>query len=172
MIQKLFSNAALNTFKKKNYKTQKDWEKRKKVNKKWFDKECIDLKKNVRNLGREKYRKHNDSLLKEKYHEKLKEYKKKCKPKRINSWHSTLSEVEKSLGDPNTFWKKWKNSNERDNSITLPEISGEKWFEHFKNLHTKTVTGLNRCLLTTETNIALSSLPLKTLKAGTVPALK
>ena len=48
------------------------------------------LKKSVRNLGREKYIKTDDSLLKVKYHEKLTEYKKKCKFKKYKFWENTL----------------------------------------------------------------------------------
>ena len=138
MIQQLFYNAAINAFKPKNAKSQKDWKKKKKSNKKWFDKECNDLKKNVRNLGRKKYNKPHESLLREKYHEKLKEYKRKCKSKKYNFWQNTLTEVEKSLGDPTTFWKKWKNLNESHTSISQPNITGDKWFDYFKNLHTET----------------------------------
>ena len=51
MIQKLFYNAALQTFKQKILKTQKDWKKKKKNGKKWFDTECNDLKKKCSEFG-------------------------------------------------------------------------------------------------------------------------
>ena len=47
MIQKSFSSAAFKTFEQRNLKAQKDWKKRKKNCKKWFDTECNNLKKNV-----------------------------------------------------------------------------------------------------------------------------
>ena len=112
MVQELFLNAALNTLEQKNLNKQKHRMNKRKITKKWFDNECNDLRKDVRRFGREKYRKSDDSLLREEYHEKLKEYKNKCKSKRNNFWQNTLMEVEKSLGDPNSFWKKWKNVNE------------------------------------------------------------
>ena len=140
MIQKLFSNAALQTFKQKILKTQKDWKKKKKNGKKWFDTECNDLKKSVRNLGREKYIKTGDSLLKVKYHEKLNEYKKKCKFKKYKFWENTSTERNNSLDDPINFWKKWKKLDECHTPVTQHNVTGEKWHDYFKNLHTETTT--------------------------------
>ena len=140
MIQKLFYNAALQTFKQKILKTQKDWKKKKKNGKKWFDTECNDLKKSVRNLGREKYIKTGDSLLKVKYHEKLNEYKKKCKFKKYKFWENTSTEINNSLDDPINFWKKWKKLDECHTPVTQHNVTGEKWHDYFKNLHTETTT--------------------------------
>ena len=67
----------------------------------------------------------------------VKEYKNKCKSKRYIFWQNTIGEVEKSLNDPNTFWKKWKCANEIEKSTSTPNIHGEKWYEFFKGLHSE-----------------------------------
>ena len=89
-------------------------------------------------MGREKHKKPEDSLLKEKYHEKLKEYKKNCKFKKCNFWENTLTEINNSLDDPINFWRKWKNLDECHTSTSQPNVTGEKWYDFFKNLHTET----------------------------------
>ena len=81
-IQNLYFNVAKKTLEQKGIKIENNWKKRKK-SKKWFDEECHKLKKDVRKTGREKHRRPNDNLLNTKYHEKLKEFKKKCKSKEI-----------------------------------------------------------------------------------------
>ena len=73
-IQNLYLKVAKMTLEEKGNKTQKNWKKRKK-SKKWFDVECHNLKKDVRKAGREKHERPNGTLLKTKYHEKLKSIK-------------------------------------------------------------------------------------------------
>ena len=48
-----------------------------------------------------------------------------------------LVDIENSLTDPNIFWKKWKNANEINITTPKPDITGENWYSHFKNLHTE-----------------------------------
>ena len=129
---------AKKTLEQKGGKVNKNWKIRNK-SKRWFDLECQELKKGVRTIGRKKIRKPNDNLLKKKYHEKLKEFKKKCKSKRNIFWQRNIREVEKSLADPNTFWKKWENVNETVTSPLIHTISGDKWYAHFKGLHAGTI---------------------------------
>ena len=68
-IQNLFTRAASHTCQVKT-PPNKNWKKRKK-SKKWFDKECFGLRRNVRVIGRQKINNPEDNLLKSKYHEKL-----------------------------------------------------------------------------------------------------
>ena len=79
-----------------------------KKSQKWFDKECFGLRRNVRVIGRQKLNNPEDNLLKSKHHEKLKEFKKKCKSKRYNFWKEKMDDMESVLNDPKTFWNKWK----------------------------------------------------------------
>ena len=75
--------------------------------------------------------------MRNKYHEKLKEYKYKCKSKRWLFWRSKFEAIEKSLGDSKLFWENWKNSGEVEHYPTYPNISGENWFNYFLKLHTE-----------------------------------
>ena len=133
-IQKLFISAAKQTLQAKVPFPEKNWKKRKK-SKKWFDKECVELKCYARKLGREKHKNPHDNLLKNKYHEKLREYKNKCKSKRYHFWQETVKEIESALNNPSTFWHKWKNASEIDVTPKCPNITGEGWYNHFSNLH-------------------------------------
>ncbi len=137
-IQKLYSKVAKTSLENKGNKNQMKGNKKRKT-KKWFDAECRNLKMQVRRAGREKHSRPNLNLLKTKYHEKLREYKMKCKSKRYLFWQNTIGEIEDSLEDPNNFWKKWKNASEFTSSTPQPNIHGEKWYSFFKRLHTETV---------------------------------
>ena len=72
---------AENVLTKNSKGKQSQWENKRK-GKKWFDGECQNSKPEVRKIGRDKYFNPNDNLLKTKYHQKLREYKSKCKSKR------------------------------------------------------------------------------------------
>ena len=106
-----------------------------KKSKKWFDKDCNILKEEVRDAGRGKHNKPHDNLLKVKYHEKLKEFKGKCRSKRFMFWQNKFNEIEASLKDPKMFWKKWKSASELDSQQRKSNITGDQWFSHFSNLH-------------------------------------
>lgn len=136
-IQNLFFKVAKTSLENKGNKNQIKGKNKKKT-KKWFDAECQNLKLEVRRVGREKHSRPNFNLLTTKYHEKLKEYKIKCKSKRNLFWRNTIGEIEESLGDPNKFWKKWKNASEFPTSTTQSNIHGNEWYSFFKGLHTET----------------------------------
>ena len=91
----------------------------------------------MRNLGRQKHDASKGNFLKNKYHEKLKEYKKKCRSKRFLFWQTKFKEIENSLGDSRMFWEKWKNASEEGPVSNKPEIVGKEWYNHFFNLHTE-----------------------------------
>ena len=114
----------------------KTWKKRKK-SKKWFDKECQELKYEASKMARKKHENPKENLLKKQYHHKLKEYKSKCKSKRYLFWQNTFKNVEESLNDPKSFWKKWRNANELEYQPKVPDITGDEWYNHFSNLHTE-----------------------------------
>jgi hypothetical protein len=108
---------------------------KKKHSKKWFDTECDKMRKETRRTGREKNGEPHNIFLREKYNEKLKQYKKTCKSKRFSYWQKVFEEVENSLHDPKHFWKTWKNSAEKFETFLTPNISGNGWFNHFSKLH-------------------------------------
>ena len=78
-IQQLYMNATEIAL-ERTKKPGKNWKKRKK-SKKWFDKECDILKRQVQNQGIQKHNAPHNNFLRTKYCEKLKEYKNKCKYK-------------------------------------------------------------------------------------------
>ena len=132
-IQNLFMNAAKKSMEVIGKNNQK--RKKSKKSKKWFDKECHDLKHNVRELGRKKHENPRNNFLRTKYHEKLKEFKRNCKSKRYHFWQSKFNDIENSLNDAKTFWDKWKKFSEVETPGKKSKIKGEEWYEHFSNLH-------------------------------------
>ena len=137
LIQKLFINTAKSTYQEKSMRDEKKWKTRKK-SKKWYDNECKSLKQEVRKIGQEKLISPSNSLLREKYHEKLKEYKRNCKSKKYFFLQKNLNEVENSLTDPKLFWEKWKNFGESNSKQSSIKIPGQKLFTHFSTLHNET----------------------------------
>ena len=76
-------------------------------------------------------------MIREKYHKKLKLYKRTCNNKRYKYWQNKFDCIESALNDPKIFWKTWKNCSEKQEPNKLPDIGGERWFNHFSNLHAK-----------------------------------
>ena len=133
LIQELFIKAASEILEKKKIskKVQNN-------SKKWFDRECNTQKRETRKIGREKNKNPSNLFLREKYNEKLKQYKRTCTSKRFLYWNNKFDEIENALYDSKLFWNTWKNSPE---SHVLDEdtgITGERWFNHFSNLHSQT----------------------------------
>ena len=133
LLQELFIVAAANTLEKKKSSKKNT----NNATKKWFDRDCNKLKKETRKLGREKNNDPSNIFLREKYNEKLKQYKSNCKSKRHAYWQNVFVEIGKALQDPKIFWKTWKNSAEKHELFKTPDISGDRWFNHFSKLHTK-----------------------------------
>ena len=95
------------------------------------------LKSETRKAGKEKHAKPHNSLLREKYHEKLRKYKKTCRSKRYFYLQDNLNEIEASLKDSKQFWEKWKRFEDNSQQSNI-KISGEKLFGHFSTLHNET----------------------------------
>ena len=102
-IQKLFTDTATKTLKQKRIKPRPPTKNQKnntsKNYQKWFDKDCHNLKQEVRNLGRDKGKDPQNSFLREKFHEKLKEYKRTCGFKKYNFWQNNFNILENSCKD-------------------------------------------------------------------------
>ena len=133
-IQDLYLKVANTTLDSK--KIRKNWKRRNK-SKKWFDQECRAKKQEVHKVGKQKHENPHENLLRIKYHEKLKEFKKRCRSKRFIFWQDKFQEIEASLNDSKDFWKKWKNASEIDISQRDTQITGNQWFSHFSNLHSE-----------------------------------
>ena len=136
-IQQLFLKAAKHTFEEKKSLVVKN-KGMKKCYKKWFDSDCNKLKHEVRKSGRYKHAKPLDTLVRQKYHEKLREYKSCSRYKRKLFRQKNLNQVENSLNDSKKCWDSWKKCSETYAQRSEPDVDGETWFNHFSNLHAET----------------------------------
>ena len=100
--------------------------------------DCKNLKAEIRMLGKEKHRLPHESLIRSKYHEKLKTFKKTCKSKIYFFLQDNLRNIESSLGDSKSFWEKWKRFDENDTPKENMKISGGNLYNYFSNLHKET----------------------------------
>ena len=73
--------------------------------------------------------------MREKYHKKLKEFKKTCKSKKYFFLQQNLQEIESVIDDSKSFWEKWKTFGENESKDIKMKISGKKLYDHFLNLH-------------------------------------
>ena len=145
LIQELFQKTATKMFRCKQDKVYSNPAKPKKLSrsKKWFDKDCTNLKKDIRKLGRQKSKEPTNLVLREKYCVKLKQFKNNCKNKRYHFWQKQFNELEDSLKDSKSFWNKWKQSTDKYPTKPKIDISGENWYNHFHNLHTEKMINLS-----------------------------
>ena len=100
--------------------------------------ECGDIQKEVRKLGRESHVIPNSNLLREKYHLKLKEFKKTCRSKKYFFFRDSLNEIESALRDSKLFWEKWRKFGEYEKTEKEIKIPGEELYSCFSNLHNET----------------------------------
>ena len=137
MIQELYENAAQsapqNTYKAKSVGNRK----RKKCSKLWFDKDCNNIKVEIRKLGREKQKDQSNLFLREIYANKMREFKRTCQSKRYRFWKDKFELIENSLKDSKAFWENWKKCSETPSSQIKSKITGTEWFTHFSKLHTE-----------------------------------
>jgi hypothetical protein len=117
--------------------------KRKKVttvsNKKWFDKECLLKRHEVRKLANQKHRDPMNENLRIRYHNELKVYKSILKSKKEKFQSEKLVDLENAAqNDPNSFWKILKTiDDETPNSSGSNVISEEQWLSYFQTLHSR-----------------------------------
>ena len=135
-IQQIFLSTAKTILKVKNKNITNNC-KRRKISKKWFDDDCKKLKTDVRSLGKQKYYFPNDNFLRQKYHEKLKLYKRTCTSKKYFYIQDTLREIDSVVHDSSKFWQKWKKFSETNSNKPEIGIPGNMIFEHYSKLHSK-----------------------------------
>ena len=110
---------------------------KKKPKNKWYDKDCFQLNKTLRNLGKQLHKEPNNIHIRQTFHTTRNFYNKMVKKKKYQ-FTEKLKEQLESLHetDPKSFWRtidKLKNNdNAQDNPISL-----ERWREHFTNLLNK-----------------------------------
>ena len=105
----------------------------KKQNKKnkWFDKECMKVKRERNRLLRV-FRQTKLPIDLEKYMCAKKNLNKLISDKKLKLSNETRESIEQSVSDPKLFWTKLKNITNASNN--QPNISIDKWYEHFHSL--------------------------------------
>ena len=151
--------------------------------KKWYDKECRDLKDMVRKKANAK--KQNPTQENRMDHSlALKEYKNLCNKKKILFEQQQIRKLEEMKLDPTEFWGNWKNFGDTYHNNSPTKVDGKKWETYFTRLyqnnhpkitHPPTVVNqespLNRKFTLKELNHVIDKL-LKTGKAAGLDRLK
>ena len=101
-------------------------------NDKWFDEECKNLRKKLRNLSNQKHRDPENLSLRLHYGESLKQYRNTLRKKKEQHVRNQLNVIEESI-DSNHFWENWKTLNKQQHE-ELSIQNGDVWVNHFSNL--------------------------------------
>ena len=118
-------------------KRRKQGPKMKHGNSPWFDKECIDLKNSIREIGNKVQRDPYNVESREKLYFLKREYKLKVKKKKIKYKDDILADLESSGKNSKYFWKVIKKLDAKHNeNLFKKAISGNDWKKHFESLGT------------------------------------
>jgi len=139
-LSDIFRNAAVSCLSVKGiFPRNRKTRNKKKMHKKWFDSDCIQLRRNASKIGRQLQQKPFSNTLRSQYYVALKEYKKGIKRKKrehINSLVNTILHASKD--DPKLFWASLKKLKSESKQATVDEncnIAPSDWFNHFKKLN-------------------------------------
>ena len=127
------------TFKKKKKKTHK-------LNKKWYDKDCHAMLKDVKSAKNAFNRDKTNSNLRIKYYKKYKDYKKLTKYKRRKFKENLANMLDEAMEkDPQKAWK-LIDELKRESVPTdhVEKINHQKWFDHFNNLLNNETTDIDQ----------------------------
>ena len=81
-------------------------------NDKWFDEECKNLRKKLRNLSNQKHRDTENLSLRLQNGESLKQYRNILRKKKEQHVRNQLNVIEESI-DSNQFWENWETLNKQ-----------------------------------------------------------
>ena len=129
---------------RKSYKHKR--KKPKKVNKKWYDKDCQQLLREVKSMKNTLNRNSTNACVRIKFYKKFKEYKRIVKLKKRNYKNKLTNLLNEAMDkDPQTAWKiideLKKNAVPTDKSES---INRTEWYNHFNNLlHTNNVNPID-----------------------------
>lgn len=128
-ISDIYNRAAKKANLLKNCKNVK----RKPSKQKWFDHECREKRKILRQLSNKKHHDQKNTCVRQNYCEALKDYKFTIKKKKQHYYNQTLQQIEDSL-QSNTFWESWNhlnNSPPKELAIQNPDT----WKTFYQNLY-------------------------------------
>ena len=162
LIQDIFIKAADTVLEKKKSSVQKSRNgKRKKPIKKWFDEDCLRLKKETNSHANKKHKTPWNTQIQTQHRHVLKKFRAMCRAKKVEFWKEEARKIENLQGNNIEFWKKWKNIGEEyTNKDQFPEdIDGKKWENFFRGLFTEEKGDIESILSkdTKPTNIMLNA---------------
>lgn len=108
---------------------------KKKIYGQWFDTECKNVRKELRELSNLKHRHPHDTDLRKKYFQTQKNYKQTIKSKKQQHTNNLICTIEESI-NKNQFWDMWNNLNIKDPK-DIPIQNGNIWLQHFQTLYTE-----------------------------------
>ena len=106
---------------------------KKKKSHKWYDNDCINLKKRIDNLA---YLLSNDPknpYISGKYNKSIKEYNKMIKQKKKNLEITEINSLTKLTNNPSQFWKRIKSIKGND-KVALNLITPTEWYNYYSKL--------------------------------------
>ena len=109
--------------------------------KKWYNKECRDLKDIVRKKAISKQQNPTDINTRREHSEALKEYKKLCNTKKAIFEENQIKKLDELTRDPTEFWKKWKYFGDSCRMNNPVKVDGTKWETYFARLYQNNNTG-------------------------------
>ena len=146
LLQEIFQKAADESLELKP-ETKRRPSKNKNKNKKqkrWFDKDCADMKALAKRIANLKHRNPHDNQLRQLHRHVMKQYKDTCRSRKENFWkgeYNNLNHIEAI-----NFWEKWKHFGEDIPSKNTVNLDGVKCEDHFKSLFSKIEADINPVL--------------------------
>ena len=123
----------------KSVKLFKQKKQQKNKDKLWYDRDCENKKNETKNISKEKSSNPLDRELREKFREKMKQYKLLCKQKRSMFWNAKIKELKENSSKNDTqFWNNWKQFSEDRIKNNTEVKDGNKWENYYKNLYSET----------------------------------
>ncbi len=115
----------------------------------WFDKECQNLRKDLRSLSNKKHRDPANHQTRATYQQTLKIYKSLLIQKKSDHMKIKLNKIEEAV-DQNYFWELWNNLDKSKEAKHIAIHDPNIWTEHFGNLYSQNEPTLTQKHLTSK----------------------
>ena len=103
-----------------------------------FDKECRIQRHEVRKLSNLKHRDPANSIIREAWQKKLKEYRTLLKGKQKSFRDEKLDQLSKASKNSKSFWDNLKSAPETIGDNCIPPVKENEWLEYYEKLHSST----------------------------------
>ena len=111
-------------------------------NKKWFDRDCSDKRKQFRHIANVKHKDPKNLLLRTEYNKIVKEFKNTCILKENLFWKSRMKALSEKY-QTSEFWNIWKFLDQNVNDKEPALNDGDKWESYYSNLFQEDETNPN-----------------------------